>query len=395
MASYHNSFTYSNKNSLGEGFIIVSFEPDNGFKDTYLDIEQVSEESYDGTKSFHYGNKFNMKSTISITLVKMDGSDFTMAENRMLMRWLTGCRQASWLDLYVDDKFVYSFLGNFTSVKQRKLDARVVGIEATFTSINPWAWSILNSKKYELDGSTIEFDIENDTDDLYTYVNLNVDLCSEDGGAVTIVNETLGEETTISGMSPSETVKLMSSQIITSSIPNKIFGDNFNFVWPRLTPGINNFYIDGATNGLINFTYRYPIKVGDCAIDIDKLDVRIMFEGKISGAVGSADGADYIGRENITLTDITTKSPYEVSVIDGYLTFIKALEPNSNNSFAFIVDENKKTMNKIIISNNYLYISSNDEDVEYGRECAVFADKSTGLPYKVIAKDGSLYISEI
>jgi hypothetical protein len=59
-----------------------------------------------------------------------------------------------------------------------------------------------------------------------------------------------------------------------SDIPNKIFGDTFNFVWPRMCPGKNEIIVStiaGEGKGNFDFSYRYPIKIGDCAVDVDNL----------------------------------------------------------------------------------------------------------------------------
>ena len=115
MSSYHSSFTYLNKNSSGEGFIIAAFEPDSGFVDTFLGMDQITTDSYDGVKKHFYGNKYNTSAEILITLVKFDGTELSMEDNRRVLRWLTGSRKASWLDFYVGDKLVYSFYGSVTS----------------------------------------------------------------------------------------------------------------------------------------------------------------------------------------------------------------------------------------------------------------------------------------
>lgn len=331
MSSYHNSLTYLNKNSADEGFIIASFEPDNGFTDTFLGMDQVTEDYYDGTKKFFYGNRFNTTATISITLIKADGTDFTLADNRRLLRWLTGARTASWLDLCSEDEIVYSFLGNFTTSQQYKLAGRVVGIQVEFSSITPWAFSApqefnctigqlidvlennddfvlikvdtngsvldqryqfgvyadgddnvlcpdSNSETYfifdETDG-TVYIDnayratIDNQSDDLYTYTYLDIDYQNKNGTHISIINDTLKETTQINNVSENEFIQISSKQFIISNVPNKLFGDDFNFVWPRLQPGLNDFIIDGDGNGSAKFTYRYPIKVGDCAMNVD------------------------------------------------------------------------------------------------------------------------------
>jgi hypothetical protein len=55
-------------------------------------------------------------------------------------------------------------------------------------------------------------------------------------------------------------------------VPNKIFGDTFNFVWPRLVPGVNELVVSTNGNGYLDLSYRYPIKIGDCTMDIDALN---------------------------------------------------------------------------------------------------------------------------
>ena len=331
MSSYHTQIRYLNKRSANEGFIIASFEPDNGFTDTFLGMDQVTEDYYDGTKKFFYGNRFNTTATISITLIKADGTDFTLNDNRRLLKWLTGSRTASWLDLYSEDEIVYSFLGNFTTSQQYKSDGRVIGAQVEFSSLTPWAFSapqefectigqlmnVLENNddvvliKLDAGGDALDtqyqfgiyvdgndnilcpdssakshfmFDetdgavyidnafratIDNQSDDLYTYTYLDIDYQNKNGTHIVINNDTLGEVTRIDNVSVNENIQISSKQFIISSIPNKLFGDNFNFVWPRLQPGFNDFVIDGNGNGYAKFTYRYPIKVGDCAIDIE------------------------------------------------------------------------------------------------------------------------------
>jgi len=116
--------------------------------------------------------------------------------------------------------------------------------------------------------------INNQSDDLYSYINLNLVYKNETGKSISIKNITLDEETLIREIDQNETVTLSSGQFIISSKDGKIFGDTFNFIWPRLCPGENTLVvntIDGNGKGSFNFSYRYPIKVGDCATDTENL----------------------------------------------------------------------------------------------------------------------------
>lgn len=342
LASYHSSFTYNGENSAKDrNLIIAAFEPDDGLKDTFLSMESVQEDYWDGTKKFDYGARYDTTANISITVLKNDGSDFSLKETRSLLKWLTGSRINSWLNFYVDDKFQYAFLGRVTNAEQYKMDARVVGYTITFSSITPWAFSeeipievdfgqklfltedgvlyageenasilriddngilysgtenndyfsYLNDNIIFID-NTETIEIDNQTDDLYTYINLDMKLTNDDCDYLSIKNLTLDEETVITGMSKNEVINLSAKQFIVSDIPNKIFGDDFNFVWPRLQPGINELSVSGGGAGNVKFSYRYPMKVGDCAMDTnvygsgiccgDSNDPEEVFTGKIA-----------------------------------------------------------------------------------------------------------------
>ena len=332
MSSYHDSFTYKNKNSAKDmNLIISSFEPDDGFTETFLSMDPVFEENFDGTRQFSYGARYNSTAQINITLIKNDGTDFSLKEFRECAKWLTGARIDSWMDMYVNEKIVYSFLGKITDLQQYKIDGRTIGLQAVFSSVAPWAFSqpqivdenfgqklfvddrgylyagdsvdesILNVNDNGIlfasieqnqhfsfidesiyDGiifidNTVVLSVDNPTDDLYTYINLDMKLTNEDSDYLSITNkyqtndgEIVEEETKIINMEKDEIILLSSEQFITSeNNPKKIFGDNFNFVWPRLAPGQNDFSISGSGSGNVQFTYRYPMKVGDCTMDIE------------------------------------------------------------------------------------------------------------------------------
>ena len=53
MSYYYNSFTYKNINSLKDkGLIIVAFEPDNGFVDSFLSMDSIQEDTFDNTSKY-------------------------------------------------------------------------------------------------------------------------------------------------------------------------------------------------------------------------------------------------------------------------------------------------------------------------------------------------------
>jgi hypothetical protein len=85
--------------------------------------------------------------------------------------------------------------------------------------------------------------------------------------SLSICNKATGDTTIVSNIAPSETITMDSNQIIYSSKSNRIFGEDFNFVWQKLSYGNNVLCV--ATQGTLIITYRYPIKIGDCVINTD------------------------------------------------------------------------------------------------------------------------------
>lgn len=341
MSSYFPNFSYLDKNSQKDfGWIVASLDPDNGEMDGGMSQEQIYADSYRGTKRILYGTKYNATPIIKITVVKCDGRDFSVDECRRAYRWLIGNPSANWLNLYSGDELQYSFLITVQDVKPYKLDARTVALVIYCESLSPWAYSqvykfgcsfdqqlvVDDGVLYDKDSATyIEIDengviyntsnelkiadngtvyvdnsvvltINNDTDDLYTYIYLDTVFDNYNSDYVSIKNTTLNEETIISGMSENETITLSNNQFIISSIPGKIFGNSFNFVWPRLAPGANNIVISGSGSGRLIFSYRHPIKVGDCAMNVlDYIDDSDCGCSDSGGATG--DGSCYVDRQ--------------------------------------------------------------------------------------------------
>lgn len=267
MSSYHSSFKYLNKKSTDLGWIIAHFDPDNGETDSYLSQEQVYSESYNGTKRTLYGTKYTSVANVKITVIKQDGTDFTLAECRNAYKWLTGNPEASWMDLYIGDEVKYRLLCTIQDVKPQKLDARTVGLNIYCESLSPWAYSPLQRKVHSIldDGQNIVIDCP--SDDMYTYVYAKTTYANGSAEDVIINNTTVGETTEISRLAANEIVTLDSNMLITSDKNGKVFGNSFNFIWPRFKSGTNELVITG--DGTITFEYYYPIKMGDCATNIN------------------------------------------------------------------------------------------------------------------------------
>lgn len=195
MAIYHPKIRFRGQTNYDLELIVGTFDPDNGAVDSYLDMEPVYTDSYDGTMRTDYGAKYNSVATPSVTFVEVDGSDIGPYKVRNTLRWLTGSRSNAWMDVCdKDGDVVCSYLGRFTNVQLQKMDARVIGIVATFTSVSPWAYSKVQSPVVvNINGET-EFAIDNLSDDLYSYVYPKVSFTNgKNQNRFSITNSTIVE----------------------------------------------------------------------------------------------------------------------------------------------------------------------------------------------------------
>jgi hypothetical protein len=345
MSSYYPSFNYKGTNSKEKNLIVTHFSDgaDTGEMDTFLNMEPVYTDNAYGTRRLDYGAKYSSVAVFRLTVVKQDGGEFSVSSIRDCLKWLTGSRTNSTLDLVdsaketftiladdnapsftmsnlysrIDTVFVngeesaswnydtnsrklslhyglkkgdtvdviadiikYSFIGRITNAWQYKMDARTVGLILEFTSVSPWAYSPPRVLTETISGSkTIK--INNSSDDLYEYVYPKIVYKNNTSeGSLKITNKTTQETTQINGLDINEIVTMSNNMTITSDKPSKIFGNTFNFVFPRLAPGVNNLTIVGTGN--ITFEYVMYYKIGDCAIDINaKLDPICSEDGRI------------------------------------------------------------------------------------------------------------------
>lgn len=263
MSSYHTSFTYLGKNSYDDFKLqIVHFEDgDKGETDSYLSQESIYAESPRGTKRTLYGTKYSEVATLDITVMRPDGSEFSIEKTREIYKWLTGATQYSWMDLYIGDEVKYRMLCFAQNVRPYKLDSRIVGFIITMESSSPWCFSPLQIVSQTLTGEET-LSINNLSDDIYTFTAMNTKFENTTGKSLIIVNNTLGETTEVNNLAANEVINISDNLMITSDKPSRIFGNDFNYVWPRLKSGINDFTITGKGN--ITFEYIYCIKVGDC-----------------------------------------------------------------------------------------------------------------------------------
>lgn len=396
MSSYYPSFSYMEPNGkkynsfIDKNLIVVHFESgDSDEVDTFLSMEPVYSDNAYGTKRFDYGARYRDVAVIRISVMKANGEDFTVAEVRDFLRWTTGARKISYLDLSdivqyearventdeeiyetrIEEVVAVSFLGRITSVYQQKLDGRTVGFVIEHTSISPYGYSpiqsvhcpfwqklsvntedvlIFDERDFSIndagmlnhdsqialsateDGvayldNSLYLQINNYSDDLSDYVYMDTVFTNSTSDKLIIKNETIYQQsngkdgvTEISGVKNGETITLNSGQFVVTD-SSRMLGNNFNFVWPKLVPGVNDIIISGSGNGVIDFSYRYPIKIGDCAMNIDVYGGGLCCGDHVTNGVSEyVTWNDIIGKPNTrsgyNLTDVYTMSEIDYKI---------------------------------------------------------------------------------
>lgn len=263
---YHPKVEFRGRSNDDEGLVVATFEPDSGETDSYLSMDPVYTDSFDGTIRTDYGVKYNDVARPSVTFVYPDGEDIQPFKVRSVLKWLTGSKQSAWLNIYnIDGEPVCSYLGRFTDVKLQKMDARVIGIRAEFTANSPWAYSDTKTVIMKINGTT-EFKIDNNSDDLDSCVYPKVTFKNNQNNAsLSIKNNTIGISTEFKQLQENEIITIDNNFVAYSDNTARIFNDDFNFVFPALSSGINSFNAEG--NGELTIKFRYPMKVADSLLN--------------------------------------------------------------------------------------------------------------------------------
>ena len=180
----------------------LAFDSDSDETDSFLTREAVASESYRGEFKRIHNFKYTEVFSPRFTLIKNDFSDFTLEEERRVLKWLTGSSNASFISVYYDDSEVISWeaLGGFTEISLHKLgNGRTVGIVATFESAMPYALSPL--KSVEISGSNNKvIDIDTDESESLIYPRITI---QQTGNQIIQLNHKLtreeAEDTVIEG----------------------------------------------------------------------------------------------------------------------------------------------------------------------------------------------------
>ena len=331
MSSYYPSFEYLGINSRDKGLVVAHFDADQGESDTFLGMEPIYTDNADGSRRLDYGAKYNNVAVFRITVIKQNGEDFSVKEVRENLKWLTGSKKNSQLNLF--ENFTEEFLGDGTTTWFSLINdcdhiayVSVDGIKLESFDATKWSYSsstnsvkltpapakgaairisygrikysficrVTNAWQYKMDARTSGLILEFTSISPWAYsskqtisetisgsAKITIDNPSDDLYGYTPVNikfkNTTGNSLTIINKSSgdkSAITGISANEIITMSNNMTILSDKPNKVFGNSFNFVFQRLVAGENNiiiegtGTITFEYVYALKVGDCAMDI-------------------------------------------------------------------------------------------------------------------------------
>lgn len=299
----------------------LSFDGDSGETDTFINREAIASESYRGDFKRVHSYRYTDVLAPTISFIKKDFSDFTQEEVRRVLKWLSSKDTASFLTIYHDDSEVisYEILGAFTEIQTYKLgNGRVVGIQATFESVAPWAFSALQTIKKDVSNPTDnKITINLETDDMQNAVYPRITIQQDSTTNIVTINHIMDDtdnwidgtvfydgtnyywvdaegikhtsttntsdfdttsvsirntytddnkkvsvfDTLVKNNIKGETVVLDGANRVVSSSVTRIFGNDFSWNWTPMYEGKNELSFVG--NCTVTVEFRFPIKCGE------------------------------------------------------------------------------------------------------------------------------------
>lgn len=245
-------------------------DSDNGAMSTYLTREGVASETYDGRRKNVSSLKYTEVFSPKITILKKGFKDFTMDENRQILKWLTGSNNVTYFDFYDDiysEAPIFCVLGFISTIETYKIaNKRTIGYVVTVESVSPFAYSPINTFKRTITAPTT-FTVSCDNDDTsYVYPRVTV---KHNDTSVVIKNATTNTTTAVRNSVVGETVTIDgANKLIYSSRTNRTFSTDFGtddihnqWVWLPLADDVNTITVTGNCD--LTLEWREVRKIGE------------------------------------------------------------------------------------------------------------------------------------
>ena len=232
---------------------------------TGLELSPVDDELYN--RIIDYGAKNGSPITFNMTVIHKCNKheEFSRDEVREISQWLL-TSDINWLKLYNDEYDDYWCLGRFTEISKYKINGDTPALILTFTSVSNYYYSDIIRRKYQVDDS-LTIDIRNYGDEIEGYIYPNITITNHSGNSIKIKNKLDTEPLLLTNLIDNEIITIdghnhiLYSNMTTSSLGIKIFGDDFNRHWLKLYRGKNILEMEG--NFDIVFEYREARRIGE------------------------------------------------------------------------------------------------------------------------------------
>lgn len=223
-------------------------------------VSLITDTVYRNPKPYFYGITQNEVLTFEMTVLSKDA--LTGNERNQIGMLLFGNTNYKKLKIVECDISTVHFNCIFTNPQAKYVGNFCYGYTFTVICDAPWAWGNNKIYNYQIANNMASINIRNDSaDPYYTFPVLTLKM-KDAGGTVTITNKTdNNRETIITGLQGFEEITIDNArQIITSSTGLNRSG-NFNKVFLRLLPKVNELSLTGYIDTL-KIEYPVAVKIG-------------------------------------------------------------------------------------------------------------------------------------
>ena len=230
-------------------------------KNTYTDIELITDRSAKRIEPYRYGRRLPETLTFPMEIYNKHGKQYPSYEVQAIQEWLFGRIEPKFLSILDPDKGNEAYLCWLTNPSIVRLAGRVMGWRFDVVCAAPYSFTDIVETRFECvnDATIINFHNLSNIED-YLYPEMSIEM--------------LGNNTFVLIENANDDNRLFSLTNIRQG--NSIFVDNnrqfmkaangdnvfqhFNLNWFRFAPGHNRLYVDGRC--IITFRNRFMKAVG-------------------------------------------------------------------------------------------------------------------------------------
>jgi len=230
-------------------------------KNTYTDIELITDRSAKKIEPYRYGRRLPDTLTFPMEIYNKHGNEYPSFEVQAIQEWLFGRIEPKFLTILDPDKGNEAYLCWLTAPNIIRHAGRVIGWQFTVTCAAPYSFTDIVELKFECnnDMNLIEFHNHSNIED-YLYPEMNIQMLANDTSVLIQNYNDNNRIFSLTGIRTNDSVFVDNNrQFMRATSGDNVF-QNFNLNWMRFAIGYNRLYVSGRC--IITFRTRFYKAVG-------------------------------------------------------------------------------------------------------------------------------------